>query len=174
MLYQLSYEATDVGSIVGSYVPVKEMNVIDIWNKSYMNWGNEMKMKKWWSQRTQFMQLRKEAWKNKNKNKNKKTKFRTSTGFETVTSRLPVRCSTKWAMKPLTLAAGQLHKLRSHVLFPEPLRFVWICLGFLLFRILYITGATKGYHFDLTVGFSHWSLRSTFSHQVTKVNLFGL
>ena len=92
MLYQLSYEATDVGtrSIVGSYVPVKEMNVIDIWNKSYMNWGNEMKMKKWWSQRTQFMQLRKEAWKNKNKNKNKKTKFRTSTGFETVTSRL--RC----------------------------------------------------------------------------------
>ena len=29
MLYQLSYEATDVGSrsIVGSYVPVKEMSV---------------------------------------------------------------------------------------------------------------------------------------------------
>ena len=38
MLYQLSYEATDVGSrsIVGSYVPVKEMSVNDIWNKSYM------------------------------------------------------------------------------------------------------------------------------------------
>ena len=36
MLYQLSYEATDVGSrsIVGSYVPVKEMSVNDIWNKS--------------------------------------------------------------------------------------------------------------------------------------------
>ena len=32
MLYQLSYEATDVGSrsIVGSYVPVKEMIVNDI------------------------------------------------------------------------------------------------------------------------------------------------
>ena len=32
MLYQLSYEATDVGSrsIVGSYVPVKEMSVNDI------------------------------------------------------------------------------------------------------------------------------------------------
>ena len=45
MLYQLSYEATDVGSrsIVGSYVPVKEMSVNDIWNKSYMNCGNEMK-----------------------------------------------------------------------------------------------------------------------------------
>ena len=105
-------------------------------------------MKKWSSQWTQFMQLRKEAWK----------KFRTSTGFEPVTSRLPVQCSTNWAMKPLTLGAGQLHTLRSHVLYPEPLRFVWICLGFLLFRILYITGATKGYHFDLTVGFSHWSL----------------
>ena len=67
MLYQLSYEATDVGSrsIVGSYVPVKEMSVNDIWNKSYMNCGNEMKMKKWSSQWTQFMQLRKEAWKKK-------------------------------------------------------------------------------------------------------------
>ena len=65
MLYQLSYEATDVGSrsIVGSYVPVKEMSVNDIWNKSYMNCENEMKMKKWSSQWKQFMQLRKEAWK---------------------------------------------------------------------------------------------------------------
>ena len=36
MLYQLSYWATDVGSrsIVGSYVPVKEMSVNDIWNES--------------------------------------------------------------------------------------------------------------------------------------------
>ena len=34
----------------------------DIWNKSYMNCGNEMKMKKWSSKWTQFMQLRKEAW----------------------------------------------------------------------------------------------------------------
>ena len=60
MLYQLSYEAADVGcrSIVGSYVPVKEMSVDDIWNKSYMNCGNEMKMKKWSSQWTQFMLLR--------------------------------------------------------------------------------------------------------------------
>ena len=53
MLYQLSYEATDVGSrsIVGSYVPVKEMSVNDIWNKSCMNYGNGMtEMKKWSSQ----------------------------------------------------------------------------------------------------------------------------
>ena len=55
-------------------------------------------MKKWSSQWTQFIQLRKEAWK----------RFRTSTGFEPVTSRLPVWCSTNWAMKPLTLGAGQL------------------------------------------------------------------
>ena len=63
MLYQLSYEATDVGSrsIVGSYVPVKEMSVNDIWNKSYMNCGNEMKLKKWLSLWMQFMQLCKEA-----------------------------------------------------------------------------------------------------------------
>ena len=39
--------------------------VNDIWNKSYMNCGNEMIMKKWSSQWTQFMQLRKEAWKKK-------------------------------------------------------------------------------------------------------------
>ena len=47
-------------------VALKTTNTIsvdDIWNKSYMNWGNEMKMKKWSSQWTQFMQLRKEAWK---------------------------------------------------------------------------------------------------------------
>ena len=64
MLYQPSFEATDVGSrwIVGSYVPVKEMMVNDIGNKSYMNCGKEMKMKKWSSQWTQFMQFRKEAW----------------------------------------------------------------------------------------------------------------
>ena len=47
MLYQLSYEATNVGSRsvnMGSYVPVKETSVNDIWNKSYMNCGNEMKI----------------------------------------------------------------------------------------------------------------------------------
>ena len=34
-----------------------------------MNCGNEMKMKKWSSPWTQFMQLRKEAWKKKKKKK---------------------------------------------------------------------------------------------------------
>ena len=44
MLYQLSYEAIDVGSrsVVGSYVPVKEMSVNDIWNHI---WTAEMKWK---------------------------------------------------------------------------------------------------------------------------------
>ena len=50
-------------------------------NHIIMNCGNEMKMKKWSLQWMQFMQLRKEAWK----------KFRTSTGFEPVTSRY--RCN---------------------------------------------------------------------------------
>ena len=50
-----------------------------------------MKMKKWSSQWTQFMQLCKEAWK----------KFRTSTGFEPVTSRyrcdaLPTELWSHW------------------------------------------------------------------------------
>ena len=81
MFYQLSYEATDVGrSIVGSYDPVKEMSVNDIWNKSYMNCGNEMKMKKWSSQWTQL---------------------NTWTGFEPVTSRyrcdaLPTELWSHW------------------------------------------------------------------------------
>ena len=35
-------------------------------------------------------------------------KFRTSTGFEPMMLQLPVWCSTNWAMKPLTLRAGQL------------------------------------------------------------------
>ena len=61
------------------------------------------------------------------------------------------------------LAHKTLHE-SSNVLSPEPLRFVWILLRFLFFSILYITGATKGYHLDLTLGFSHSSrsLRSTY------------
>ena len=64
--------------------------VNDIWNKSYMKCGNEMKMKKWSLQWTQFMQLRKEAWKKKS---------RTSTGFEPVTYRcdaLPIELWSHW------------------------------------------------------------------------------
>ena len=44
MIYQLSYEATDVGSrsIVGSYVPVKEMSVHDIYELRKWNENEEM------------------------------------------------------------------------------------------------------------------------------------
>ena len=98
---QLSYEATDVGSrsIVGSYVPVKEMNVNNVYEINHI-WIADMKSNEGWSSQlwTQFMQLRKEAWKN----------FRTSTGFEPVTSRYRCDALTNWAMKPLTLGAGQL------------------------------------------------------------------
>ena len=52
-------------AIIGflAFISIIIFFVNDIWNKSYMNCGNEMKMKKWSSQWTQFMQLRKEAWK---------------------------------------------------------------------------------------------------------------
>ena len=77
-------------------------------------------MKNWSSQWTQVMQLRKEAW---------KKKFRTSTGFEPLTSRLPVRCSTNWAMKLLTLGAGQLwvHMLpwKKWVLMIHEINHIW-------------------------------------------------
>ena len=48
-LYQLSYEATDVGSrsIVGSYVPVKEMNVNDVYEINHM-WTADMKSNEEW------------------------------------------------------------------------------------------------------------------------------
>ena len=55
-------------------------------------------MKKWSLQWTQFMQLRKQSLK----------KFRISRGVWTHDLAIPVRCSTNWAMKPLTLGAGQL------------------------------------------------------------------
>ena len=64
-----------------------------------MNCENEMKMKKWSSQWTQCMQLGKEAW------KKKKWDFN---GVWTRDLAIPVRCSTNWALKPLTLGAGQL------------------------------------------------------------------
>ena len=57
---QLSYEATDVGtwSIMCSYVPVKEMNVIDVYEINHIRTA-EMKSNEQWSSQlwTQFMQL---------------------------------------------------------------------------------------------------------------------
>ena len=57
-----------------------------------------MKVKKWSSQWTQFMQMRKEAWK----------KIQDFKGVWTRDLAIPVRGSANWATKPLTLAAGQL------------------------------------------------------------------
>ena len=55
-------------------------------------------MKKWSSQWTQFIQLRKEAW----------NQIQDFNGIWTHDLAIPVRCSTNWALKPLTLGAGQL------------------------------------------------------------------
>ena len=81
------------------WVPVKEMNVNDVYEINHI-WTADMKSNEGWSSQLwmQFMQLRKEAWK----------KIRASTGFEPVTPRYRCDALTNWAMKPLTLGAGQL------------------------------------------------------------------
>ena len=64
--WPMSYEATDVGSrwILGSYVPVKDMKVNDAYEINHM-WTADMKSNEEWSSQlwSQFLQLRKEAWK---------------------------------------------------------------------------------------------------------------
>ena len=70
--------------------------------KSNEEWSSQL-----WSQ---FLQLRKEAWK----------KFRTSTGLEPVTSRIPVRRSTNWGplhMSPVD-RAGPVSEISAHPLIP--------------------------------------------------------
>ena len=57
-----------------------------------------LRRKKWSSQWRQFMQLRKEPWK----------KIHDLKGAWTRDLAIPVQCSNNWAMKPLTLGAGQL------------------------------------------------------------------
>ena len=64
---EVSVQTGNLSTIISKIIMIN-----DIRNKSYMNCGNEMKMKKWLSQWTQFMQLCKEAW---------KKKFWTSMGF---------------------------------------------------------------------------------------------
>ena len=60
--------------------------------------GKLLEMKKWSLQWTQFLKLLKEAWK----------KIQDFNGVWTHDFAILVRCSTNWAMKPLTLGAGQL------------------------------------------------------------------
>ena len=67
---QLSYEATDVGSwsVMCSYVPVKEMNVTDVYEINHISTA-EMKSSEEWSLQLwmQFMQLRKKPEKKKSR-----------------------------------------------------------------------------------------------------------
>ena len=62
-----------------------------IWNNSYV-WTAIIDESEEWSSQWifQFKQLERRSLK----------KIRASTGFEPVTSAIPVRCSTNWAMKP--------------------------------------------------------------------------
>ena len=57
-------------------------------------WGEQCQVWKWRNDRRSERNLC-------NCVKRPEKKFRTSRGFEPVTSRLPVRCSTNWPMKPL-------------------------------------------------------------------------
>ena len=61
-----------------------------IWNNSFLNCGCRWKWRMIIAVNFQFKQLERRSLK----------KIRASTGFEPVTSALPVRCSTNWAMKP--------------------------------------------------------------------------
>ena len=72
-----------------------------IWNESYMNCGYEIK----WSYDLRSYE------RNFCNCVEKPEKFRTSTGFELVTSRFRCDALTNWAMKPLTLGAGHLSVL---------------------------------------------------------------
>ena len=65
--FQLSYEATDVGSwsSVGSNVPVRNESIMKLYIKWIIYWTADMKSSKLWSSQlwTQFLQLRRGAWK---------------------------------------------------------------------------------------------------------------
>ena len=95
---QLSYEATDVGSwsVMCSYVPVKEMNVTDVYEINHISTA-EMKSSEEWSLQLwmQFMQLRK---------KPEKKKIRTSSGFEPMISQC--RCGVIVGIVIFILKAG--------------------------------------------------------------------
>ena len=67
-----------------------------IWNESYMNCGYEIK----WSYDLRSYKRNFCNW------IDKPEKFRTSTGFEPLTSRFRCDALTNWAMKPLTLGTG--------------------------------------------------------------------
>ena len=82
-------------SIVGSHFPVRGVKWCKVYEMIHIWTADEDESEKWSSQWIfQFMQLEIRSL------KKKKKKIQASTGFEPVTSALPVRCSTNWAMKP--------------------------------------------------------------------------
>ena len=99
---QLSYEATDVGSwsYVGTYVPVMNESTDEmIYEKNQiLNCGYVIK----WSSDPRSYE------RNFRNCVEKPEKFRTSTGFESVTSRCRCDALTSWAMRSLMLEAGHL------------------------------------------------------------------
>ena len=78
-------------SIVGSHFPVRGVKRCKVYEIIHIWTADIDESEKWSSQWIfQFMQLEIGSLK----------KILASTGFEPVTSALPVRCSTNWAMKP--------------------------------------------------------------------------
>ena len=80
-------------NLLSSYLPVQWNEVKFVWNNSYLYCGCRWKWRVIIAVNFQFEQLERRSLK-------KKKKIRASTGFEPVTSAIPVRCSTNWAMKP--------------------------------------------------------------------------
>ena len=116
---QLSYEATDVGSwsFVGSNVPVRNEWTMKWYMKwiIYMNCGYEIK----WSYDPGSYE------RNLCNCVKKPENFRTSTGFEPMTSRYRCDALTNWAMKPLTLGAGHLWVLMVPLGMKPPWNDIW-------------------------------------------------
>ena len=78
-------------NLLSSFLPVQWNRVKYIWNNSYLYCGMKWKWSMIIAVNFQFKQLERRSL---------KKKIRASTGFEPMTSAIPVRCSTNWAMKP--------------------------------------------------------------------------
>ncbi len=101
MLYQLSYWSHTLGarSIVSSYFPVRGVKWCNVYEMIHIWTADEYESDNWSSQWiSNLSNWNKEAWK----------KFRASTGSEPVTSAIPVRCSTNWAIEATHWQRGQL------------------------------------------------------------------
>ena len=98
LIQQRIYRQKDLSGQLKENKRHKQLWWNGIWNESYMNCGYEIK----WSYDLRSYE------RNFYNCVEKPEKFRTSTGFEPVTSRFRYDALTNWAMKPLTLGAGHL------------------------------------------------------------------